>query len=431
MFVLWNVGKVRKVKNMKILLINPPHWIDTHIHNNQNCGLGLLYIASQLNEHTVKILDAEAKGMNYGQLRNYIKDYNPDVVGVTATTLSFKAMIKTCKIARDVNKDVQIAIGGNHVSATPEKSLALTGANCAVVGEGEKVANKIIDAQGICYGSSLTDKELSDIHLPRQLHDPNIGSNVYIGNDPKYGTPETVVMWERGCPHNCNFCSTRVVHGRIMRQRTIESIIEELDEMKNNGIKGLFVYDDELIGVTQKQYDWLMNLLDEIIKWEFNIDFKTQGRCSKEFITDELLEKMKEVGFKGLMMGCESGSQRVLDEIGKNLTIEDIEYSIKKISEHGMDAFCYWMIGNKTETNKDVQMTYDLKKKLSNYTKYHHVTILNPLVGTPIYEEALANGWIMNHNFNTWSQHGEVVMENPEWMTAKEIKDWERKLIEG
>lgn len=413
---------------MKVLLINSPHWKLTGIRNNQNPGLGLLYLASQLRGHEIKILDAETLGMEFSQVRGYVKDYDPDAVLVTATTLSFQAMVKTCKLIRNMTPDTRIIVGGPHVSAMPHKSLALTGANCAVVGEGEYVIKKALTGTGVLTGPPFMDL---DVHLPRDKHDPPIPSEFYIGNDPVYELPETTVMWERGCPHECVFCSTRAVHGRLMRRRSIPSIIAELKELKALGIRSIFVYDDELVGVNKEQYSWLMDLCDTIIKEGLNdLIFKSQGRCSNEFVTDELLSKMKRAGFKALMMGCESGSQKVLDAVKKHLTIEDIEQTLPRIHNAGIETFTYWMVGNPTETSEDARLTLELIKRLKPYMNYKHITILNPLPGTPIYQHALENGWILSHNFNFWSQHGRVIMEGP-WMTEQEILAWEKRLIEA
>ena len=226
---------------MKTVLINPPHWSLTGINNNQNAGLGLLYIASQMDPKDTIIIDAEALRLTWDQLKIEIKKMDPDVVGVTSTTLSFKAMIKTCKLAKSIKPDIRIIIGGSHVTAQPHKSMALTGADSCVIGEGETSWTTALDKDGIIQGEPLIDL---DVELPRDIHIPNIGSNYYIGNDPVYKTPEAVVMWERGCPHRCNFCTTHKVHGRDMRRRSVESIIKELKDLVNRGIKSVFVYDD-------------------------------------------------------------------------------------------------------------------------------------------------------------------------------------------
>lgn len=415
---------------MRILLINPPHWLHTGIHNNQNIGLGLLTLASYLEKmnFAVEVLDAEALKWDYDRLGKHIQNFKPDLVGVTATTLSFNAMVKTCKLSRSLGVE-RILIGGSHVSAMPHKSLALTGADACIVGEGESVIQFALDHDGVILSIPT---ESIDLPLNYKLVNPSLPSNVYVGNDPVYKLPEAVVMWERGCPHKCNFCSTNVVHGRNLRFKSVEAIIEELKTLKGMGFKSIFVYDDELVGVTQKQHDWLIEICESIKTNKLdNLVYKCQGRCNPHLLTTELLKSMREAGFKTFMMGCESGSQKVLDAINKNITVDDIWQSLRAIHDMDLATFTYWMVGNKEETSADCQKTYELIKEIKKWIHFKHVTILNPLVGTDIYKEAMANGWIIDYNFNNWGQHGKVVMENPEWMSEREILGWEKRLLEA
>lgn len=412
----------------KILMINPPHWNLTGINNLQNAGLGLQYLAAMLSGDDVTILDAEALRMDMSTLKAQIDKHKPSHVLVTATTLSFKAMIKTCKLVRQHDSKTRIIIGGPHVTAVPEKSMALTGADCAVVGEAEAVVDEALESDGIIQGEPLSEEHFSEIELDnvRDKMIPALNSGVYAGNDPIYAKPEAVVMWERGCPHNCNFCSTRAVFGQTMRRRNVDSIIKELRWMNENGLKGIFVYDDEVIGVNAEQTAWLSDVCEAIIEEGLSFDFKSQGRCSFE-INESVLGLMSSAGFKALMVGCESGSQKVLDAMNKNLKIKEIEYSIPHIASY-MDVFTYWMCGSKSETVEDVDKTVDLIRSLKKYIKQRHVTILNPLVGSPIYEEAMANGWIIDHNYNNWTQHGKVILQGP-WMNSQQILESEAKLI--
>jgi len=416
---------------MKVLLVNPPQWMYSGHWIHQNPGLGLLSLASVLREnHEVKVIDAEALRFNFSDLKGAIRENHPDVLGVTGTTLSFRSMVKTIKLAKMDNHELQTIIGGPHVSALPHKSLALSGADCAVIGEGELIIEKALTHKGLLYNEKPA--VLDDLSFPaRDLLIPEINSKWYTGNDPILDRPETTVMWQRGCPHRCNFCS-HSVFGRRNRRRSPLNIVKELVQIRDRwGIKTLFVYDDELFGMNRSETKWCIEVCDEIIDFGLNVmKYKTQARCSKRFVTNKLLSRMRDAGFEVVMLGCESGSQRVLDAIHKNLKIEDIVSTVKRCFDHGFKVFTYWMIGNKTETVKDAQMTLDLMQKLAPYTHSKHVTILNPLPGSDIYREAMEEGWIINYDMSQWTQHGVVIMRGS-WMSIPEILEWEQKLVEA
>lgn len=406
--------------------------MDTGIHNNQNPGLGLLYLAGAIRDnHDVKVIDAEAIGLNWAQMGKIIKSVDPDIVGVTATTLSSYSQIKTVKLAQYIKPEVYTIIGGSHVSALPNKSLALTGADCAIVGEGENLIDKVVTEKpkGLIRNGGKPLWEMLD--PARDLLDPAVNSNAYVGNDPDTGHPETTVMWQRGCLHNCIFCC-HSVYGQSWKHRSADSICHELIELRDKyHMKSIFIYDDELIGMNIAQTEWLLEVCKAIKNYGISdLAFKSQGRCNPEVVTDELLDAMAEVNFKAMMMGCESGSNKVLKAIGKNLTTSDIEVTLKRLKNHGISTFTYWMIGNLYETPEDAMETIAFIQKIKSYIDEKHVTVFTPLPGSESWKIAMRNGWILNYDFRRYGQHGLPHCATP-WMNPEEVLFYERKLIEA
>lgn len=416
---------------MKILLMHPPQWMFSGYWIHQNPSLSLMSLASVLRDkHDVKIVDAEALKLNWMDVKGLIRQQNPEVLGVSATTLSFKGMTKTVKLAKLANLDIHVMIGGAHVSSQPHKSLALTGADCAVVGEGDLIVEQALTQTGVLYNSKAAD--LDTLPFPaRDLFTPRVDSDWYVGNDPIIENPETTVIWQRGCPHRCSFC-THSVFGQRNRRRSPENIVEELQHIKDNyNVKTIFVYDDEAFGMNRSETKWLTEVCEAIVDGGVHdFKYKTQARCHRKFVTDEMLKSMREAGFEAVMLGCESGSQKVLDAINKHLTIEDIRYTVKRCHDHGFKVYTYWMIGNKEETVEDAKKTLALMHELAEYIDARRVAILNPLPGSDIYQEAQANGWIINYNFSHWLQGGCAVMRGS-WLSTSEIMKWERKLLNG
>jgi len=176
--------------------------------------------------------------------------------------------------------------------------------------------------------------------------------------------------------------------------------------------------------------EWMIEVCKSIAKARLPFKFKTQARCSEKFVTDELLLWMRNAGFEAVMLGCESGSQRVLDAMNKHLTIADIEATVKKCHNYGFKVYTYWMVGNKEETKQDLEQTKQLMDKLSPYIDGKRVSVLNPLPGSDIFKEAQKEGWIQNYNYSRWLQGAFTVMHGT-WMKEKEILEWEGKLQDG
>ena len=141
---------------MKILLINPPFR-----YTIQSCQpkileqgldflppLGLMYIAGSLenkNDCQVEILDSQVEQLNYEQLEDEIKKRKPDAVGITTMTFTLLDVIRTARLAKKVNPDIKVILGGPHVIIYPEETINIPEVDFLVLGQGEEVIGKLLD----------------------------------------------------------------------------------------------------------------------------------------------------------------------------------------------------------------------------------------------------------------------------------------------
>ena len=95
-----------------------------------------------------------------------------------------------------------------------------------------------------------------------------------------------------------------------------------------------------------------------------------------------------------MMMGCESGSLKVLKAMRKGTTPDDIRFTLPKLMDNGIDVFGFWMIGNVEETEEDAMKTYELMSEMLPYMKQKQVTILNPLPASYLWDMAIEKGWL-------------------------------------
>ncbi len=142
---------------MKVLLINPPRENEI-IGNNPtiieeergfNPPLGILYIAGYLEKHTdhnIAIIDSQVERLDYSLLLSRIDSIKPNIVGLTAMTMTIIDVIKTVGIVKKVNKDIKIVLGGPHVHLYPEETINLQGVDYLVLGEGEETFKDLLNA---------------------------------------------------------------------------------------------------------------------------------------------------------------------------------------------------------------------------------------------------------------------------------------------
>ena len=408
---------------MKVLLINPP---SANEHVPENPPLGLLYLASSLLEkHDVWVLDFDALKYDWKQIEDRLVKEKPDFIGVTCTTYSYYNALKICEVAKKKLKKTKLIIGGPHVSAYPERCLQKSNADFVVVGEGEEVVQEVVNGETkekIIYGNPVN---VNKSPLPsRDLLEPDITS--YLGNMPRHFHPETVMLWSRGCPHNCLFCSNVIFKKQPIRFRSPENIVKEIKELADYGIKEIFVYDDELIGAHNLQNKWLSEVCNLIATNGLNkITFKCQGRCSR-FVNLETLQIMKQAGFKTIMWGCESGSDKVLKAIRKGATVEEIKQSIALCKQAGIEAWMFLMIGNYREKTKDIEKTIRLVKEC----KPDHIQATYATPYPSDFEKiCIKNKWIIEQDTTKWNTNKPVIKTG--WLSQEQLVNYRKKLLDA
>jgi len=110
--------------------------------------VGLAYLASALgSEHEVKILDANVLGYGMDDVRRALKDFYPDVVGITSVTPSIPQAYHVARIAKEVRGDCKVLVGGPHATFLPRKTLEeCSFIDVVVRGEGEETIRELVDA---------------------------------------------------------------------------------------------------------------------------------------------------------------------------------------------------------------------------------------------------------------------------------------------
>ncbi len=337
--------------------------------------LGISYIAEvlQKNSHKVEILDIG--------FEKKINLENVDFIGITATTLIYLDAKSIIKKIKKINPEIPIIIGGTHASILPDFVLKDSDADAVVVGEGEfiflEIANKNIKAEGIIYAPIVNN--LDDIpFLTYSYLDIKKYFN-YEGTDRirwSLPQPSIAMVGTRGCPYSCTFCASKSLFGKIVRFRSVENIMEEIDFLiKKHKIKSIYFYDDTL--TLRKK--WMDELCNELKKR----DLKWICGTRVDAVDKKMLIKMKNSGCKYISYGVESGSNRMLkDVIKKGVTIEKAEEIIKLTDKIGIGIIANYMFGIPGETEEDLKLTLKAVKRIP--ADAAEFSIFIPLPGTEL-----------------------------------------------
>lgn len=444
---------------MKILLINPSAYADNGKSKTTSPPISLLYLAAYLEKNgytDTKVVDTDKQKFTWQDVRELFLKEKPDVVGIGGTSIYMPSTIKTAQIAKEVLPNCLVVAGGYGPSNEPEKVLRTQAVDFVIIGEGEETLLELVkawevnqcespdDINGISFINQAGEivftkkrdyiKDLDSLPLPAyHLLTPEFSAYPGTPLDPKkfyeMKKPIVTVLASRGCPHRCVFCS---LGSKMYRQRSPKKVVDEIELYKNKfGVKSVAIYDDEFIGMSPQQNEWVKEICEEIIKRNLGLRLLTEGRCS-QFLELEILKKMKEAGFAWLWLGVESGSQRLLDEvIHKDIKIENVYRAFALAKEAGLKTLMFLMVGFPTETLGDIKSTIKLVKKIK--PDLASIKIVAPYPGTELRRYLEAHN-LLENKLENWSDYHKLttdryVNHHTQEMTAEEIRKYHRLLM--
>ena len=420
----------------EILLINP---LDKgHVTNGLGLRvppLNLMYLAAALEKASlsVKILDDDLYQLGFEKIASLASKIDPVVVGVTATTATIKNALKYVKAVKEILPNTLAVIGGPHPTFTPEGTLkAEDSLDVVVAGEGEETLTEIAEeyikngfknfenVKGIVYRDNGKINATPPRPLIENLDDLPFPSRHLIPFN-EYKTSQSQaggMITSRGCVFNCNYCSSSLIMGKKFRSRSAENVVDELDELVYKyGVRDIAFLDD-IFMLNKKR---ARAVADEIKNRGLDISFVTSSRV--DTVNQELLGCLKSAGMGTLYCGVESGSQRVLDLMGKGITLKQSEDAIKAAKNVDINVLGSFMLGYPGETPQEMDQTIDFSIKLD--PDYSQFSILTPFPGTPIYYKLKQKGLLGTEDWSKYTVLDSVVNYEKLGLTKKLV---ERKL---
>jgi radical SAM superfamily enzyme YgiQ (UPF0313 family) len=413
---------------MKICLISPPYNSAVKsVVGVSSPPLGLAYIASMLRQsHEVKIVDSNILNYTIRDVERELRSFNPDVVGITSVTPSIYEAYKVAETAKKVREDCKVVLGGPHATFMPRQTMEeCKYIDIIVKGEGEETTRELIEniekgaplseVKGITFREKneiidtepkLFIKNIDNIPFPsRDL----LPIHLYKFNGVKY----TTMLTSRGCPFKCSFCSSSRLFGGYWRGRSPENVLEEMKTVyEEYGIRNIEFIDDTFT-LNQERAE---KICDEIIKQGWDISWGASSRA--DTLSRRLAEKMKKAGCWIIYLGIESGSQKILDAIGKRITLEQVKKAVKILKDAGIQVLGSFIIGFLQDTKETIKETIKFAKSLS--LDYAQFSILTPYPGTPIFDYAKKHGMLLTEDWSKYTGIEPVI--KIEGVSEREIK---------
>lgn len=368
----------------KILLVNPA--FKGSLHSNIKVlaipPLNLAMIARYTPERfDVQLVDEAVEDLDF--------DIPADLVGITCMT---PLAPRAYEIAAEFKKrGVPVVMGGIHASYMPEEALRYVDA--VVSGEAETTWPKVLEdfengrMQKVYSISEQPDIE--NLKPPRRdlLHGKYFVETVQTG---------------RGCPINCNFCSVTAFNGPRYRLRSIDSVIEEIKQIKS---KRIFIVDDNIVGAGNKYIRRTRELFTRLK--ECNKEWGAQT-CLNIVEHEDLLTLARESGCRALLIGFESIDADSLNHMHKPVNLrpntKNFSEAIKKIHDHGIAIIGCFIFGADTQTKDVFRRTVDFA--LANDIDAIQMTLETPLPGTAFYRQMVEEKRLLLTNYpNDWRHY--------------------------
>lgn len=385
---------------MNVLLIRPER-ADTHLdHENKKLKpfrdahqpIGLLYLATMLKNASINVFICDEHV--HDNVQKMITEVNPDIIGITVTSPLLPRATQITKKAKSLG--IKVILGGPHISALPKESLADTGADVAVIGEGEYTLLELCQQSDWkkIKGIALQTNNTISLNPPRQaISDldalPFIQRDLVALEKYKYDTElgfilqpnETMfrIFATRGCPYHCTTCASHNIFGHQYRNRSPQNIIEEIKEIISKwNVKNFTFIDDDFTLNKSFLHEFCSLLIAEKIQ----IQWVCLARIGIESKTFTL---MKKAGCQMIGFGVESGSNKILEGINKQITTQDAIHTFHKANKIGIKTRTFFIVGLPGETNEDFKESIQLAYKLK--PTFLWAAIFLPLPGSILFKK--------------------------------------------
>ena len=431
-------------KIQKVLLIAPPDvdatLFDYDSAKRGNCrnyapyGLGL--IATLLRKEG---LDVDIVNLNHGILKEVRQSqssqefdfdrtwknavtsslihFQPDIVGLTCMfSQTHRSAVHVCNEIRQINSTLVIACGGVHITNSfndhnTQKLLLndFKNSDFFFLYEAERAFKKFIEIinqksslEDLCqvyFNSSshpfyFSNKKLPtgedldvipahDLMSPDELQEYGVVGSFYALKEKNVKI--TTVLSNRGCRAQCTFCSVRNFNGIKVRQRSVQSVIDELLMLQEKfNIDRIMWLGDDLFYNHRRT----VGLFNEMVRQKIRITWDCTNGVIAASCTDEIISAAAESGCIGLTIGVESGNPGILRQIKKPGTVDTFLKAAEVLKRHEtINARVFLMIGFPDETHRMMLDTFHLAKKMD--LDWYNITATEPLPNTPMFEAVM------------------------------------------
>ena len=453
------------LKVKKVLLLFPPAYTiksARDINPLPPIGIGMLASVLEKNKYQVEILDCLVRGWDQeeetqankdivrvgltdDQIKEYIKEFKPDVVGVSCMfSVQHKIYPQIFAAIKSVNSSIITVGGGAHVTVCSKEILEDPNCDYVISGEGEESIVEFLEVlQGRKSFESVDglgwEKDSSDYVLNPKLkwiEDLDslpfpayhlIGLEQYFGLESSHGIRHekkyAPIVTSRGCPAKCTFCSANKMFGYKFRTRSAQNVLDELWFLKKKyGIKEIMFEDDNVTASRKHATELFQMMIDQKI----DLQWDTPNGVGMWTLTDDIIDLMKEAGCIKINFPIESGDQEILKNIIKKpLDLKRTKNLFKRCQDIGLDYGTFLVVGMPGEKIENIWTSFKFCAEVGSYSP--HVSVATPYPGTELYEQCKDNDYFSRDYALDGLFISSFMLKTPDWSE----NDLRKVLLQG
>ena len=367
--------------------------------------LGYSQVISSLRQftiHRIEVLDPYAEYVEMGSLQHWLEqEYarrgltSPDYLLIGGMSTSWPVIKQAVGAVRNVFPSTKIVCGGTVAGLHHELLLKKLSVDIAVTGEAEFITADLFhhlddfrNVQGIAFLDQTGNVVRNPSPAPHDLNDAPepawdlFDTSEYIASGKRYGGYRGLpINTSMGCPYACRFCY--VPGGRKMRYLTTDNVVDRMQRLKDRFNLDYITFYDDILFVDK---GWMEELGEKLVKSRLNVMFMGSSRVNLFGEKDvSLLRLLRKAGLVRIAFGMESGSPKVLKNMGKNgVSPEKSRSTLRLVRETGIRGTANMILGFPGETPETIRETVDFCKENLLHPSFY---LLQPFPGTDVYDK--------------------------------------------
>ncbi len=378
--------------------------IDDHLGEASAPAQGTMILGAVAREAgwDVRCLDTYLVYDDEAAVREAIRVFAPDVIGLSALTAESRALHRLARAARDAAPQAVLLAGGPHPSAEPEKTAADPAIDAAVIGEGERTLLDILArvAKGEAWkhvpGLAVRGEsgavhrteprpyieDLDELPMPAwDLTDIDAYAarrGMSLAGMRRY----MAITTSRGCPYRCTYCHD--IQGKRFRCHSPAYVLRMIDDLRlNHAVHDFDITDD----IFNFDADRMMEICDGLIARGPGIGFTCPNGVRADRMTVAQAEKMAHAGCEYVAIAIETATSRLQKQIKKHLRFDKVQSIISAFADNNVFVSGFFMVGFPSETEPEMQATIDMALTSRLHAAYFFV--VTPFGGTEMHGQVV------------------------------------------